>query len=381
VRRIPFARPFFSEDAIRDILGEIEHVLRSGWLTSGPKVKEFEEQFGKVIGTRFAVATNSGTAALHSLLQGLGLSQGDEVIVPANTFVATSNAVLYLGAKPIVADIDIQTFNISIDSVNERITSKTRAIVAVHIGGNPCDMKALREIADDKHLHLIEDCAHAHGARIGTQSCGTFGEAAAFSFHPTKVITSAEGGMVVTDSERLAERVKTIRNQGRSGYGPREITELGYNYRMTEINAAVGIRQLRELDSFVRERHQIAARYRGALKRLDWARPQMVREGNTSSYCAFLILLENSQSSRDSIRENMQRFGVETSVLYHPFHLQPFYRDLFSRESFSAPVSELFGKLSLALPMWNGLKDEDIDYVVTALSKAAVENSVHEHIE
>lgn len=368
MRVVPFARPFFTEEAIQDILLETENVLRSGWLTSGPKIKQFEEQFREKIGVEFAVAMNSCTAALHSILLALDVGPGDEVIVPANTFVATGNAAIYVGAKPIIADVDPNTFNISTESVAQKLSNKTRVIIPVHVGGNPCDMKELQEMASDHGIHIVEDCAHALGSKIENSACGMSSVASAFSFYPTKLLTTGEGGMVVTDSDKIANKVRLIRNQGRRGLGPLEITDLGYNFRMPEMGAVLGVRLLRELDSYVVHRNQLASKYKRELSSLDWIRCQAIRSGNLSSYYSYIVLLDpNAPVSRDQLRETLASFGIETSIIYHPIHLQPLYRRLFETKEGDAPVSEILGRRSLALPMWNGLTEAEIEYVAGSI--------------
>lgn len=361
---VPFAKPFFDQNAISDILIDIDRSLRGGWLTSGPKVAEFEQSFLQALEgqAQYAIAVNSCTAALHCILLGLGIGPGDEVILPSTTFAATCNAVLYVGAHPVLVDVRKDTFNIDPEKVREKITNKTRAIMPVHLAGNPCNMKMLQEIATDTRIELIEDCAHAHGAKALERYCGTFGSAAAFSFYPTKVMTSCEGGMIITNDSKIAEKARVLRNSGRGGYGPQEITALGYNYRMTDIHAIIGLRQLKDLKMFVRRRNELAEKYKSLLAQTDWISLQSVKPEQVSSYYAFLVLLsEHSPISRDRLRESLRSSGIETSILYHPLHLQPLYKTL-AREV-SAPVSEAIGERSLALPMWNGLTDDNLEYV------------------
>ncbi len=372
MRKIPFAKPFFTEDAIQDILLEAGNVLRSGWLTSGPRLKQFEDQISEKLGAKFAIAVNSCTAALHSILLALDVGHGDEVIVPANTFAATGNAAIYVGAKPIIADVDPDTFNISTEDVAQKISNKTRAIIPVHIGGNPCDMRKLEEVASEQDIYVVEDCAHALGSKIEDSACGRNGIASAFSFYPTKLLTTGEGGMVVTDSPDIANKVRLIRNQGRSGLGPLEITELGYNFRMPEIGAVLGIRLLRELDDYVLHRNLLADRYKRGLSSFDWVRCQVVRTGNLSSYYSFIVVLHpDAPVSRDQLKETLASFGIETSIIYRPIHLQPLYRRLFGTKEGHAPVSEILGERSLALPMSNGLTEAEVEYVVSSIYAAS----------
>ena len=371
-RKVPFSKPCFNDEDIDEILNCIETVLRSGWLTSGINVKKLEEQFAKFIGAKEAVALNSCTAALHAILLALGIKSGDEVIVPTNTFVATANAVLYVGGRPVFADSDPDTFNISPEDIQNKISRKTKAMIVVHLGGNPCEMKELNELAEDYNIALIEDCAHAHGAKYRGVSCGTFGIANAFSFYPTKVITAAEGGIVTTNCPQIAERIRIIRNHGRAGFGPREIVELGYNYRMSEIHAAIGLNQLKHVDEFVQHRNRIAKMYKEGLSEIDWIEPQQVKDGNVCSYYAYIVkLTEDAPINREMLMEKLNEYGIMTSVLYHPVHLQPFYIKKFGNYAYTLPVAEELGKTSFALPIYNGMSEKEAAYVIYAIKRIA----------
>lgn len=373
-RIVPFSKPYFTNSDITEITNGIETVLRSGWLTSGVNVQKFEEEFARFIGVPFAVALNSCTAALHAILLALDIKSGDEVIVPSNTFVATANVVLYVGAKPVFADSDPKTFNISVEDVQNKITDKTKAIIVVHLGGNPCDMKEFCELAEDYNIALIEDAAHAHGSKYMGANCGSFGVAGAFSFYPTKIVTTAEGGMVTTNQKNLWEKVKIIRNHGRGGFGPQEIVALGYNYRLSEIHAVIGLVQLKHVDKFVKQRNEIARIYTEGLKKLDWIEPQLVRDGNICSYYTYIVKLnENAQFARDELLRKLNSHGVMTSVLYHPVHLQPFYVKMLGKLSCSLPVAEDLGMRSFALPMFNGMSVDDVNYVISTLEKVSKE--------
>jgi len=372
IRKVPFSRPCFSDRDLEEIASKVHDVLRSGWLTSGPLVGKFEEQFADFVGTKFAVALNSGTAALHSILLALGIGEGDEVIVPTNTFVATANVALYVGAKPVFVDSDPETFNISPKDIENKISKKTKAIIVVHLGGNPCDMDAIHRIAEENDLMLIEDCAHAHGAKYRGRSCGTFGVASAFSFYPTKVMTTGEGGMVVTNDQRLAEKIKMIRNHGRASYGPAEIISLGFNYRMSEINAVLGLSQLAHVSEYVETRNKFAKLYNEELSKIKWVTPQKVREENLSSYYVYIVKLEDSAPvTRDKLMLKLKEKGIETSILYKPIHLQPYYRKLFGFTKGYLPVAELLGERTLALPLYSCMSTQDIEYVVETLKQVS----------
>ena len=363
--KIPFAKPLFSEADEDEIFANIRTVLRSGWLTSGKNVELLENEFTELIGTKHAVAVNSCTAGLHSILMALKLKPSDEVIVPSNTFVATPNSILYTGAKPVFADSDPDTFNLSPEDVSEKITRRTRAIIAVHLAGNPCDMAALSEVADENNLTLLEDSAHAHGAKFQGQNCGTFGLASAFSFYATKIVTSCEGGMVTTNDQKIAESVKRIRNQGRGGYGPLEITELGHNYRMSDVHAVIARNQLGHLESFIAERQHIAEKYDDFLSNTKWIKPQRVSNHDVCSYYVYLLRLSSSAPiPRDELAKRLGNEGIGTSILYHPAHRQQLYKQLLEKDPV-CPVATQLGETTLALPMFNGMSEEQFSYIQT----------------
>jgi len=367
--KIPFAKPHFSEEDVSEILTSVRSVLASGWLTSGSIVQDLESQFARLLGDMHCIAVNSCTAALHSILMSLGVGPRDEVIVPSNTFVATANAVLYVGAEPVFADCDDKTFNVSPLDVIGKISHKTKAIIVVHLAGNPCDMSRFEAIANDRHIAIIEDCAHALGSKWRSKYCGTFGTASAFSFYATKVVTSGEGGMIATKDIRVAEKCKLIRNQGRGGYGPLEIQSLGYSFRMPDLLALIARNQLQHLDEFIRKRNQIAAKYTAGLRDISWIRPQCVEKDAFSSYCAYIVELVDAPLNRDKFAELLAKDGVGTSVLYHPIHLQPFYRRIFQHKPSMLPVAERLGARSLALPLFSGMRDEAVDFILESIHK------------
>jgi len=362
--------PLFSEPDIVEITARIGAVLRSGWLTSGSVVAEYERQFANIVGTAYAVALNSCTAALHCIMYLLGIGPGSEVVVPANTFASTANAVLYVGARPVFADCDSTTFNVTAETIEERIGPKTRAVLVVHIGGNPCDMDEIIPLCKKKNLFLIEDCAHALGSRYHNRQCGTFGAAGAFSFYPTKLITSGEGGMIATDLQRVGSDAKTFRNVGREYFGRTPITMLGYNYRMTDIHACVGINQLRRLDEFVARRGELAKIYDTQLRTIDWLKPQHIDNASTSSYYAYICRVsDGAPLSRDELSEVLKRESIETTVMFRPVYSHPYYRSQLS--GVICPNAEMIGKESIVLPLHVGMRDEDVVRVVEVLRHVA----------
>jgi dTDP-4-amino-4,6-dideoxygalactose transaminase len=364
--------PYFSDSDISEITSRIASVLRSGWLTSGEVVEEFEKKFSSFVGTKYAVALNSGTAALHAILSALKLSSNDEVVVPANTFISTAFAVLYVGAKPVLADCDINTFNVTAETIERSLSSKTKAVIVTHVGGNPCEMDEIVKLCQEKGLTLIEDAAHAHGSKYREKSCGAFGLANAFSFYPTKVMTSGEGGMVTTDSKEIYEYIKTFRNVGRAEIGHGPIVMLGYNYRMSNIHAVIGLNQLRHLEEFVKKRNELAKIYNQELEKIEWIEPQKVYSHSISSYYAYIVkILPNSPVSRDALMKYLREKGIETTIMFRPVHVQPYFKSRFNVKN-RYPNAELVGTNSLVLPLHVGMTTEDVDYVVSALKSVKI---------
>jgi perosamine synthetase len=375
IHAVSLSKPSFTDEDLEIITQRIKETLISGWLTSGPLVKSLEDQFARFVGTREAVALNSCTAGLHAVLLALGVKSGDEVIVPSDTFVATANAAVYVGARPVFADSDSNTFNISPEEIRRKISPKTKAIITVHLAGNPCNMNEIIEIAKDHNVPLIEDCAHAHGAMYRGSRCGTFGVAGVFSFYPTKIVTAAEGGMITTNDAALAQKARVVRNHGRAAFGPAEIVDLGYNYRLSEIHAAVGLAQFKHINAFISLRNKLAKIYNRELVKIKWIKPQLVENGNLCSYYTYAVkLTEEAPLNRDALMQFLKNKGIEASVMYHPVHLQPYYMRLYGHKKGELPVAEELGNSGLALPLHNRMKAEDVRIVVTALREASEES-------
>ncbi len=365
---IRVAKPAFSKKDQEKIVKEVKQILRSGWLTSGPFVQTFEKRFQHYLNTPNTVAVNSCTSALHAILSALDVKHGDEILVPTNTFVATANVVLYTGAQPVLVESDPDTFNISVEDFERKITSKTKAVIPVHIGGNPCEMREISKVARAHEVAVIEDAAHAMGSQYKGKLCGTIGIAGAFSFYPTKIITTGEGGMVATNDRRLAEKIRIIRNHGRKGYGPSENVVMGYNYRMSDILAAIGLSQLDHVNDFLKHRLMIAQAYEEQLQRIPWLKIQQVERDNLSSYYAFIVKLErDAPISRDRLASRLRSKGIETSVMYHPIHLQPFHARILGHKRGQFPTAEEIGDRSMALPMDNQISRSKAQTVVKAI--------------
>jgi len=354
------ARPLFDEET-RQALWE---VLSSGRLAQGPYVQEFEERFAEWVGMPFAVAVSNGTAALLLTLMALGIGPGDEVITTPFTFAATANVVLFLGARPVFADVQPTTLNLEPAEVERRITPRTRAVIVVHLYGNPCEMDAFTELAERYGLALIEDAAHAPGALYRGQPVGSFG-IGCFSFYATKNLTTGEGGMITTRDPRLARRLRMLRDHGQSAKYVHELLSL--NFRMTELQAVLGIGQLRHIEAWNARRRAIAAFYDQHLRGVG-------RLSNTpdSVPVYHLYTVRLAAGLRDRVRERLREAGVETGVHYPiPVYRQPLYQRLGYREVL--PVAEAAAGEVLSLPIHPSLSDEEVRYVVEAMN-AAVED-------
>ncbi|MEW5898334.1 MAG: LegC family aminotransferase [Bacillota bacterium] len=354
-------------------IGELEkqyvfRALESGYVSSiGPLVGEFEERFARYVGTRYAVATVNGTAAIHLALRLLGIGPGDEVIVPALTFIATANPVVYAGATPVVVDVDPLTWNIDPDEVERAVTGRTRAVIPVHLYGNPPDMSRLMDIARRYCLYVIEDAAEALGATYNGKHVGTFGEIGIFSFNGNKVITTGGGGMLVTNDPDLAVRARQLINQGRAfDTMEYEHFEIGYNFRLTNIQAALGLAQMERLEQFLNAKRRNAALYRELLRDvpgLEWQ--QELPEGR-SSWWMFSILVDDGVFKRDrhTVAEGLRAAGIQTRPLFLPLSRQPAYAGYDLK---TCPVAESLHRRGLNLPSTSFLTEEDIRYVCQVL--------------
>jgi perosamine synthetase len=355
--------------------------LMSGWLTQGPKVAAFEKAFADRHGVKHALATTSCTTALHLILAAMEIGPGDEVIVPAFTWVATANVVLYCGAKPVLVDVDRGSYNIDAADVARKLTPRTRVVIAVHLFGLCADMDALRQVVP-AHIPIIEDAACASGAAYKGVPAGGLGAAAAFSFHPRKSITTGEGGMVTTNDAALAQSADRLRNHGASvseeqrHKGPRpyllpEFNLLGFNYRMTDLQGAVGLVQLSKLDRYVTERDRWAAWYIEELRAVPWLRmPQRPTSGG-HAWQAFVTYVdpERSPRPRNALMEQLQRAGVSTRPGTHAVHLLGYYRDHFGLSPEDFPGARDCDAQTMAIPLHNRMSADDYAYVVDAIKK------------
>jgi perosamine synthetase len=378
VRRtpLPYGRQSIDE---QDIAAVVE-VLRSDWLTTGPKVAEFEQALAAVAGTRDAVALSSGTAALHAGMYALGIGPGDEVIVPAITFAATANAVVFQGGRPVFADVDLHTLLIDPACVQARITPRTKAIAAVDYAGQPCDYDALDRVARQHHLPLLDDACHAIGGSYRARPVGSLAALSAFSFHPVKHVTTGEGGAVATDDPAYAVRLRLFRNHGiTSDFRQRaaaaswiyEMVDLGYNYRLSDIQCALGRSQLHKLPASVARRQAIARRYDAAFADLPEVRPLAVRPEVSHAYHLYVVRLEleRLRVDRGMVFRALRAEGIGVNVHYLPVYLHPYYREKFGGGPGDCPVAERAYQQILSLPMFCGLDDRDVEDVVEAVTK------------
>ncbi len=363
-RFIPIAKPIIEEDEIQAVI----RVLKSGMLAQGEEVKLFEQEFAKYIGVKHAVAVANGTAALDLALKAIGIKEGDEVITTPFTFIATANAILFQGAKPIFADIDPKTYNLDPNDVLEKITSKTKAIIVVHLYGQPADMKAFKEIAEDHKLYLVEDAAQAHGAEFMGKKVGSWGDIAIFSFYPTKNITTGEGGMITTDNDKLARKARLLRDHGQTSKYVHEI--LGWNFRMTNIAAALGRVQLRKLDKFNSIRKRNAEKLTQSLSCIKGIITPYVDPRVKHVWHQYVIRIEeNYPLSRDQLMNYLKESGIGTAIHYPiPIHHQPLYRKLGYPQDICPNAIDASKKV-LSLPIHPLVSSEDIEYIANKIKE------------
>jgi dTDP-4-amino-4,6-dideoxygalactose transaminase len=370
-RNIPIALPSTGEEEWQAIRAP----LMDGWLTQGPKVAAFERAFAEHHHVKFAVASSSCTTALHLILAAMDIGPGDEVIVPAFTWVATANVVVYCGATPVFADIDRSTYNIDPGQLRSKITARTKAVIAVHLFGLCADMEAIATAAPG--IPIIEDAACAAGSAYKSRSAGTLGIAAAFSFHPRKSITTGEGGMVTTNDQALAEKVDMLRNHGASiseeqrHRGPRpyllpEYNLLGFNYRMTDVQGAIGLSQLAKLDGFVNERQKWAEFYWRELAGIPWLHLPRATEAYRHGWQSFVSFIDEPRAPmpRNEIMGHLQAEGISTRPGTHAVHMLGYYRKKFQLQPEAYPVSRDCDRFTMAIPMHNRMSGDDYRYVV-----------------
>lgn len=374
---LPFHIPDISENEINAVVD----TLRSGWLTTGPKVKQLESDFAKFVGCRHAVAVNSGTAALHLALDAIGTRGGDEILVPTMTFAATAEVVLYFKAKPVLVDCQQDTLNIDPYQIEKAITAKTKAIIPVHFGGQPCEMDKILEVARQYRIKVIEDAAHALPAAYHKKIVGTISDITCFSFYATKTITTGEGGMSTTESDEFAERMRIMSLHGISkdawkrytaeGSWYYEILYPGYKYNLTDIAAAIGIEQLKKCNQFGEARKKIAAMYTDGFTHLPELRIPSYQPGIQHAWHLYVIQLEleRLRINRSEFIEALRQENIGTSVHFIPLHLHPYYRNTFGYRRQDFPVASTVFDRTISLPIYPKMTEVDVQAVITAVQK------------
>ncbi|MFO7772807.1 MAG: UDP-4-amino-4,6-dideoxy-N-acetyl-beta-L-altrosamine transaminase [Dehalococcoidia bacterium] len=373
---LPYGHQWIDEE---DIAAVVE-VLRSDWITQGPKVDEFERRVAEYCGAGYAVAVSSGTAALHAACAVAGISRGDEAITTPITFAATANTVVYCGGRPVFADIGEDTLNIDVREIEKRLSPKTKAVLPVDFAGHPADLDEIRTLARKRNLVVIEDACHALGAEYKGRKIGSLSDMTVLSFHPVKHITTGEGGMVLTDSKQYYERLKAFRHHGivknqnalkNDGPWYYEIPEPGYNLRITDFQCALGISQLKKLDRFVQRRREIASRYNDALSGIEEVITPVELGDVKAAYHIYVIQLRTDMLdvSRKEVFEALQAENIGVNVHYMPLHLHPFYKKEFGYRKGDHPRAERYYERAITLPLFPKMSDDDVEDVIEAVQK------------
>ena len=366
-RTISLSRPDVTDLEKKEVL----EVLDSPCLTQGEKIEEFEKKISDFINVPYVIGVNSGTSALHLIVKSLGLKEGDEVITTPFSFIASANCLLMEGVKPVFVDIDEESLNIDVNLIEEKITSKTKAILPVHIFGYPVDMERINEIAKKHNLAIIEDACEAIGTEYNNERVGRKSDAAVFAFYPNKQITTGEGGVIVTSNEEIARLCRSMRNQGRNDKGDwLDYERLGYNYRLDEMSAALGISQMERIDEILQKREDVANMYLEKLKNVEGVKLPPTSLDVKISWFAFTIRVD--EKYRDSIIKFLDREGIASRDYFPPIHLFSFYKESFGYSEGDFPVTEKASKQTITLPFHTKLTEDEIDYVVAKLKEAIV---------
>jgi perosamine synthetase len=371
---IPYSHQSIDEADIQ----AVADVLRSDWLTTGPKVEQFEKSICEYTGAKEAVAVSSGTAALHTAMYAIDIQPGDEVILPPITFAATANSVCFLGGTPVFADVEPGTLLIDPSRIEDKISEKTKAIVGVDYAGQPCDWGRLREIADAHKLALVADSCQALGAEYRGKKAGSLADMTAFSFHPVKHITTGEGGMITTDNPQLATRMRRFRNHGiDTDFRQREetnswfygMTDLGYNYRLTDIQSALGLSQLKRLPTFLEKRDRIARLYDKAFENNDAIIPLQTKSDCRHAYHLYVVRIDPKVTPRDRAFTQLRKAGIGVNVHHIPVYLHPYYKTTFGHTRGLCPIAEQAFEEIISLPIWPGMGNKEIETVIEQVNK------------
>lgn len=379
---IPYGTQNIEEDDINAVIS----TLKSDFLSTGPKVKEFETKFANYVGSKYAVSVSSGTAALHCACLAAGLKKGDEVITTPLTFIATSNVILYCQATPVFVDIDIDTFNIDVNKIEEKITKNTKAIMPVHFAGNPCNMKKIIEIANKYNLIIIEDASHALGAEYNNKKIGQIGDLTTFSFHPVKHITTGEGGMVTTNNKELYEKLLLFRNHGMTREKEKFLNEdykeegnwyyeqicLGFNYRLTDFQSALGITQLDKMPKNILRRKEIANLYEKHLKDITEIKIPYNCNNINSSWHLYVIRIIDKKIDRKNVFIKLREKNIGVNVHYLPVHCQPYYKSLGYSKGI-CPMAEKVYEEIITLPIHSKMTDEEVLYIIKSIKEIILE--------
>jgi len=371
-KQIPYGHQWIDEKDIKEVV----KVLKSDWITQGPKVEEFEKKIAEYCGSKYGVAVSSGTAALLAAYAVAGIKPGDEIITTPLTFAATANTIIFCGGKPVFADIKEDTLNIDPKEIEKKITKKTKAIVPVDFAGHPCDYDEILKIAKKYKLLIIEDAAHALGSEYKEKKIGNFADLTILSFHPVKTITTGEGGMILTSNKNFYERLKILRHHGivkkpEKGGWYYEIKNLGYNFRLTDFQCALGISQLKKINKFIERRREIVTQYNQAFKNIREIITPTERNYVKSAWHIYLIQLrlDKLKASRKKIFEALQKERIGVQVHYLPLHLQPFYMKKFGYKIGDFPIAERYYQRAITLPLFPKMTNKDVNDVIRSVKK------------
>jgi len=367
MNKIPLAKPYIGEEEVN----AVSDVIRSGALSLGPKIEEFESKFTEVAGTKHAIAVNSGTSGLHLCMKALGIKPGDEVITASFSFVASSNPIIFEGGKPVFADIDEKTYNMDVQKIEEAITDRTKAILPVHIFGQPCNMEAIMELAERRNISVVEDACEAIGATYNGKKVGTFGKSSVFAFYPNKQMTTGEGGMIVTDDDETARLCRSFRNQGRDDTGQwLNHVRIGYNYRLDEMSCAMGVEQIKKIDFIINKRREIAATYTKKLEGVEGIITPYIDPKADPTWFVYSLRTDEGVD-RNKIVAYLNEQGIGSKAyFYPPIHLQPIYKQMYGFKENDFPITEKISNTAFIIPFFTEITGGQIDDVCTVIEDA-----------